>query len=73
MPIDSPQVSRTTSEFSETMSDDEFAAYLKKKGLKEKDYSILIGNITCSISYAQSWFHNVHVISVSHGLRWSEW
>ena len=50
MPIDSPQVSRTTSEFSETMSDDEFAAYLKKKGLKEKDYSILIGNI---IIYAQ--------------------
>ena len=44
MPIDFPQVSRTLSGFSETMSDDEFFAYLKKEGLKEKDCSKLIGN-----------------------------
>ena len=43
MPTDSPQVSRTLSGFSETMSDDEFVAYLKKEGLKEKDCSKLIG------------------------------
>ena len=46
MPIDSPQASRTLSEFSETMSDDEFVAYLKKEGLKEKDCSKLIGMLT---------------------------
>ena len=41
MPVDSPH--RTLSGFSETMSDDEFVAYLKKEGLKEKDCSKLIG------------------------------
>ena len=46
MPTDSPQASRTLSEFSETMSDDEFVAYLKKGGLREKDSSKLIGMLT---------------------------
>ena len=46
MPTDSPQVSRNLSEFSETMSDDEFEAYLRKEGLKEKDCSKLIGMLS---------------------------
>ena len=31
-------------EFSETMSDDEFIAYLKQEGLQERDCSILTGH-----------------------------
>ena len=35
----------TLSGFSDTTSDDEFVAYLKKEGLKEKDCSKMIGTL----------------------------
>ena len=44
LPVDSPaQVSRTSSGFSEAMSNDEFMNYLKEEGLLAMDCSKLIG------------------------------